>query len=339
MRLLVFEFITGGGFINQPLPQSLLQEGHLMRNALLDDLCSITDLELLVLQDERLILIEQSPMTNLQYLIIAQEIDLHVFLSARQTDYDAVWLIAPETEGILVQWCQFFSQQGKYLYTSSQQAVTICQDKLATSEKLQTAGIACVPSHLYDLSLLEFATSWVIKANDSVGCDQVYLIESEQDWKNVLPGLQAEKTYIIQPYITGQTLSLSCLFNQGKAYYICCNQQHTYIEQQQFVLSACTVNIQDKNIQIYHALCQQIADAIPQLFGYVGIDFIETEAGENLILEINPRLTTSYAGIKAALGLNLAELVINLPNEPPELKKIRNQQVLVDIEQGYAHAS
>jgi len=53
MRLLVFEFITGGGFMNQPLPSSLLQEGYLMRNALLDDLRVLNGLELLVLQDER----------------------------------------------------------------------------------------------------------------------------------------------------------------------------------------------------------------------------------------------------------------------------------------------
>lgn len=78
---------------------------------------------------------------------------------------------------------------------------------------------------------------------------------------------------------------------------------------------------------------------MPQLFGYAGIDFIQTEAGEDLVLEINPRLTTSYAGIKQALGVNVAELVLNLPNNAPLLHKTRNQQVRVNIAQENSYAN
>ncbi len=339
MRLLVFEFITGGGFIKQALPQSLLQEGYLMRNALLDDLGIIADLELLVLQDERLALNDAALGIGMQYVQITQTVDLQTFLSARQSDYDAVWLIAPETDGILAQWCQFFSEQSKYLFTSAQQAVAICQDKLGTSKLLQQAGIASVPSRLYDFTAMDEFAGWVIKVNDSVGCDQVFLIARGQDGARLLAQLAVAKTYIIQPFIKGRSLSLSCLFYQGNAYYICCNQQHTEIEQQQFVLTACKVNIQNNHAEKYQALCQAVAEAIPQLFGYVGIDFIETETGENLILEINPRLTTSYAGIKAALGVNIAELVLKLPEQVPLINKTRDQQVTVDIRQGLTNAS
>ncbi|OQK18354.1 hypothetical protein AU255_11215 [Methyloprofundus sedimenti] len=339
MRLLVFEFITGGGFINQPLPASLLQEGYLMRNALIDDLCTIADLNLLVLQDQRLDLNLENQAAGIEYVMMSQEEGLQTLLFRRQSEYDAVWLIAPETDGILAQWCRFFGKQGKFLYTSAHQAVEICQDKLMTTKLLQNAGIACVSSCLYDSSQAQRQGSWVIKSNDSAGCDQVYQIHSSDDWQNVVPRLLAEKSYIIQPYISGKSLSLSCLFYQRKAYFICCNEQHTHSEQQQIILSACTVNINNKNNQCYQLLCQQIATAIPQLFGYVGIDFIETETGENLILEINPRLTTSYAGINEALGVNVAELVLNLSGKPPLLNKIRSQQVLVSIDQGNADAS
>ena len=339
MRVLVFEYITGGGLVNTTLPASLLREGYLMRNALLDDLRTIKDLNLLVLKDERIAVDTIDSTTNIQYLNIVQGMDLESILSARQADYDCVWLIAPETDGILAHWCHFFSKQEKYLYTSGQIAVEICQDKLATSKLLQKAGIASVASRIYDFSAIQSQEKLVIKANNSVGCDQVYLLTSEQDWQKVKPKLQAEKSYIIQPYISGKSLSLSCLFFQGMAYFICCNLQHTRIEQQQFVLDACTVNILNENIEKYQLLCQSIAEAIPDLFGYAGIDFIETESGENLILEINPRLTTSYAGIKEALGLNIAELVFNLPGKPTEIIKSRNQQVRVVINQEIANAN
>jgi len=38
VKILVFEYITGGGFNKQALSDSLAEEGRLMRNALLDNL-------------------------------------------------------------------------------------------------------------------------------------------------------------------------------------------------------------------------------------------------------------------------------------------------------------
>ena len=332
MRILVFEFISGGGLANEPLPDGLLQEGYLMRNALLDDLCVLTDVELLVLRDERIAIEAEKQSVHLQYLTIFQQTDLQKLLSSKQAAYDIVWLIAPETDGILAFWCHFFSQQGKALATSAQAAVEICEDKLRTFKVLQKAAISCVPSYLFNLSTSIKQTKSVIKANTSVGCDEVYLVESEQHRQNILHKLKPDGRYIEQPYISGKALSLSCLFYQGQAYFVCCNEQHIHINQQQFELLACTVNVQPEKAHSYQLLCQQIATAIPLLFGYVGIDFIQTKTGETLILEINPRLTSSYAGIKEALGINVAELVLDMLNhQPPILNKTKNQQVFIDL--------
>ena len=53
----------------------------------------------------------------------------------------------------------------------------------------------------------------------------------------------------------------------------------------------------------------RIAKAFPGLWGYVGIDLIDSPAGP-LVLEINPRLTTSYVGLAAAIGGNPAGMVL-----------------------------
>ena len=54
--------------------------------------------------------------------------------------------------------------------------------------------------------------------------------------------------------------------------------------------------------------------ALPGLRGYIGVDVILTES-EAVVIEVNPRLTTSYLGVRAALawrrgGANIAGLVI-----------------------------
>ena len=58
-------------------------------------------------------------------------------------------------------------------------------------------------------------------------------------------------------------------------------------------------------------LARQIARAVPSLWGYVGVDFVSTASGP-VVLEINPRLTTSFCGLRSALGINVGRLVLDL---------------------------
>ncbi len=82
----------------------------------------------------------------------------------------------------------------------------------------------------------------------------------------------------------------------------------------------------------YQQLVGQIAHAFPELWGYVGIDLIET-AEQMLVLEINPRLTTSFVGIHSALGINLAEAVLQLVNGKPVLDSSKNLSITIKVKQ------
>jgi len=60
-------------------------------------------------------------------------------------------------------------------------------------------------------------------------------------------------------------------------------------------------------------------EAIPGLIGYVGVDMVLAEDGP-YVLEINPRLTTSYIGARRVLKLNLAQAIVQAATkrEPPQ---------------------
>ena len=62
-------------------------------------------------------------------------------------------------------------------------------------------------------------------------------------------------------------------------------------------------------------LAQQVAAAIPSLWGYVGVDFLLTAHGA-VVLDVNPRLTVAYAGLHASIGCNPAGLVLDLLKQP-----------------------
>lgn len=64
------------------------------------------------------------------------------------------------------------------------------------------------------------------------------------------------------------------------------------------------------------ALGRRAIECVPGLAGYVGVDLVLGEAGDYAI-EINPRLTTSYVGLRALADFNLAEAMLRVARGEP----------------------
>ena len=58
------------------------------------------------------------------------------------------------------------------------------------------------------------------------------------------------------------------------------------------------------------SLVSKIKDSLPGLYGFVGVD-IMTKGKDMFIIEINPRLTTSFIGIYDTIGVNIIDLIIS----------------------------
>ena len=82
-------------------------------------------------------------------------------------------------------------------------------------------------------------------------------------------------------------------------------------------------------------MAQSVCRAIPGLWGYVGVDLIMTEEGP-VVLEVNPRLTTSYVGLSQSIGINLASLMLQLAENPAALPigQLSGECVHIDLELG-----
>jgi predicted ATP-grasp superfamily ATP-dependent carboligase len=60
-------------------------------------------------------------------------------------------------------------------------------------------------------------------------------------------------------------------------------------------------------------LATRALDAMPVAVGYVGVDLVlgrDPHGSEDVVIEINPRLTTSYVGLRAAADVNLAQAMV-----------------------------
>jgi hypothetical protein len=61
-------------------------------------------------------------------------------------------------------------------------------------------------------------------------------------------------------------------------------------------------------------LARMAIGALPETIGYVGVDLIlgaASDGSEDSVIEINPRLTTSYVGLRAACRQNLASVMLD----------------------------
>jgi len=313
----------------EEIPASLAREGMLMMQAIIDEFIGNSSILLTVLLDYRFKSI-QLP-SNVTIVFVHENQCVYQLLPDLFDTVDFIWPIAPEMDGELEKLTKLIEHKNVALLNSSSAAITICSDKLTTSNILKEKGLDVVKSMQWDLFSQNFSGPWVLKSKYGVGCLDNYFIANKEELIKISQQINNKMDYVIQPYIKGEVLSLSCLFKHEKAWLLCCNKQDVVIDKGKFELKACIVNVSDENNDIYQNIIDQIASSIPGLFAYVGVDIIQAENMVPMILEVNPRLTTSYVGINQAIGYNVANAVIEMSQNDPIIRKTANKQISVSI--------
>lgn len=229
---------------------------------------------------------------------------------------DTIWPIAPETGGLLAALTERAEQRQRKVLGSPSGAVRLTGSKLATAQHLAKYGIPVVPTYPYEASIEPpaSASGWVVKPDDGTGGDGTQHLATAGELRRRLDGGR-DATAVIQPFVPGIPISLSMLAERGRAWILACNTQIIHRDGDGFSYRGGWVGGAEKMRPMLTPIAEAIAGALPDLWGYVGVDLIATSEGP-VVLEINPRLTTSYTGLRASTGLNPASLVLRLLEEP-----------------------
>ena len=297
MRVLVHEWVTAGGLSNQDVPESWRVEGNAMRRAISADFHALKHVDVVMTLDERFAG-ETNPWET---VFVEPGGELATFRSLiREVDF--IVCVAPETDGILEERAALIERATARSLGSSRAAIALTSDKLRLSRHFQERGIATPPTRLF-LSAEgppgDLAFPAVVKPRDGAGCQATLLLADRSEWG---PSADFPLEMLVQPLVPGIALSASFLVGRdGSARLLGVGRQLLDTRDGRICYLGGSMPEPDELAE--GELCRAV-EAVEGLLGFVGVDFLfDPDSGVTTVIEINPRVTTSFVGLQHRFGI------------------------------------
>ena len=328
MKIFAYEHITGGGCVGEALPAALRAEGELMLRSLVADLAAIADVRVVTTSDYRVDLADLPAERH----VVRHRSEWQATFGGLLAASDALWPVAPETGGTLESLSQAAVAAGRMLLNSRPAAVRLAASKLATSQALAAAGIETIPTFTLERAPPAAEGAWVVKPDDGCGCQDTHFCDDLGAAARWIEAQAGPGRFVLQPYVSGEPASVCALARDGMAWVLSVNRQRIVVRDDCFAFLGTVVNGFADDDGRCARLARDVAQAVPGLWGFFGIDVVLAEHGP-IVVEINPRLTTSYVGLGAALDCSPAALVLDLidAGRPFALPAFRPKKVDVDL--------
>jgi predicted ATP-grasp superfamily ATP-dependent carboligase len=294
MRVFVWEYCCAVA----EAPESLRHEGRLMLSAVLTDLTRCPGVEAVTVADGLPRAKEEAEFRRL----------------CRTSDGTLV--IAPESDGILFERCRMVEEEGGRLLGPDSAAVRLTGDKLELSKHLKLNGVPTPPCELLrpgEAPSLPFPL--VCKPRDGAGSVATFLVRDATELDRSVGQARAEGftgEAIVQPFVSGESASVALLIGPCGRVALPAAEQRLSADGRFRYLGGRLPLAREMDRRA-RPLAQLAAERVAGLRGYVGVDLVlgETAAGD-AVIEINPRLTTSYVGLRALAKDNLAAALLTL---------------------------
>lgn len=282
-----------------------------MLSALVDDFAKIAA-EVHVAIDDRFVV---SGRDNV--VLHPIRVDQHLWPQwiAAASHADRSIIIAPETEGILAQSVAMLSAAGVTLLNGYGDFLRCASDKLETARVFACAGVPHPPTWTHDSipsGLVPAARRWVVKPRDGCGAAGIELHPNLDSARGAAEGNQL----VVQPWIEGRPISMAAIVDGQDISVLPAVAQHFFHDGSAY--RGGTGPLPDSDQQRAAHLIRLAIDALPRTVrGYIGFDLILADDPQHdVVIEVNPRVTTSYVGLRHIVEGNLAARIVGLEKGP-----------------------
>lgn len=229
---------------------------------------------------------------------------------------DHIVLIAPETGGLLLGHARRLGPSGR-AWLGTPESIALAGDKLRLGEHWVRSGIPTPESRRVSPREGMPADAHypaILKPIDGAGCVETFALAGPGGLPEGAKGLEAA---ILQPDLPGEPLSASFLIAGGEAVLLAQGRQQVVREEGRLSYRGGEAPIPP--VAAERELLAALA-CVEGLRGWVGVDFLwHPGEARATIVEINPRMTTSFVGLSRAAGLGrIASAWLALEGGDPE---------------------
>lgn len=285
-----------------------------MAEALLTDASALAGITPVTLWDDRL---EPPGCEGLEWVATRTPQEAEARFLELLIASDRTLIVAPECDGILESLLKMAHAAvgSERVIGASTEAAARCGDKLSLAADLSRWGIPTPKTEALATANLEpVARPCVVKPRYGAGCEETYRLHAGES-VSAVPRSQTEK--IVQPFVTGIPLSNAVIFGAGGRIDALLPLGRQDIEghrQLRYAGGEIPWRSEDaeRAARLAEDRCHRIASKLPGLRGWIGFDWIWiADEGCLWLIEINPRLTTSYVGYRNYLGVELTRILLD----------------------------
>lgn len=268
-----------------------------MLQSLTADLAVLPGVRVLATLDSRL----DGKQLRAETTAVCSHRELDAAFASLTSEATAIVVIAPEDSDVAVERCREVRAAGKLWLGCEPSAIEAVRDKLELPRLLGPKGVRTLAAQALE-SVKRWDRPLVIKPRRGAGSEGVFL------WRpgDLLPC--AEAASIATPWVDGTAASVLFIARgQSRRALLPCRQVLStdgrlhYLGGESPLESDCLA-------ARALALAEAAVAALPGLAGFVGVDLVLAADGEHLdtVVEVNPRLTFSYVGLRRLANENLA---------------------------------
>jgi len=282
-----------------------------MITALARDFAYLAGCEVIVPRDRRLSPIKWPERVCLVDVGSAEEEWSLIAQHARETDWTIV--IAPEFDEFLLKRVRHVERSGGKLLSPNSTTVSAAQNKQLTASQLAFFGIATPRGGKFRSGFplpRKLRYPAIIKPLCGAGSAGIQFVESP----HAVVDLPAGERFRIEEFCPGIPVSVSVLCGPNGHYVLPPGQQRISDDGSFRYLGGCvplTAGLRHRAESLAHSVTR----AAVLSTGYIGIDMVLAEKARRdcaVVIEVNPRLTTSYVGLRELARCNLAQAMIDV---------------------------